>query len=59
MSRVARGWPLGAGAVGALCLLGAPAPAAPKVEVEEVVATCPSPDNGAGPLWCYGAPLVV
>jgi hypothetical protein len=29
------------------------------VEVEEVVATCASPNNGAGPLWCYGAPMVV
>jgi hypothetical protein len=31
----------------------------PAVEVEEVVATCKPPDNGAGPLWCYGAPLLV
>ena len=30
-----------------------------RVDVEEVVATCESPNNGAGPLWCYGAPLVV
>lgn len=31
----------------------------PVVEVEEVVATCEPPGNGAGPLWCYGAPLLV
>lgn len=30
-----------------------------EVEVEQVVATCEPPNNGAGPLWCYGAPLVV
>ncbi len=30
-----------------------------RVEVEEVVATCEAANNGAGPLWCYGAPLVV
>jgi hypothetical protein len=29
------------------------------VETEEVVSTYVSPDNGAGPLWCYGAPLLV
>ena len=33
--------------------------AQPVVEVEEVVATCRPPNNGAGPLWCYGAPLLV
>jgi len=33
--------------------------AKPVTEVEEVVATCKPPGNGAGPLWCYGAPLVV
>jgi hypothetical protein len=33
--------------------------AEPTTEVEEVVATCQPPGNGAGPLWCYGAPLVV
>ncbi|MDP2898414.1 MAG: hypothetical protein Q8Q12_17890 [bacterium] len=31
----------------------------PVVEVEEVVCTYVPPDNGAGPLWCYGAPLIV
>jgi hypothetical protein len=31
----------------------------PTIEVKEVVATCMPPDNGAGPLWCYGAPLLV
>ncbi|KPL09137.1 hypothetical protein AMJ85_07125, partial [candidate division BRC1 bacterium SM23_51] len=29
------------------------------VEAEEAVTTCASPNNGAGPLWCYGAPLLV
>jgi hypothetical protein len=29
------------------------------VEVDEIVATCESPGNGAGPFWCYGSPLVV
>src|SRR3954467_4280156 len=33
--------------------------AQPVVEVEEVVATCRPPNNGAGPLWCYGSPLLV
>lgn len=28
------------------------------VETEDVVTTCGSPDNGAGPYWCYGAPLL-
>ncbi len=28
------------------------------VEVEETVCTSGSPNNGAGALWCYGAPLV-
>src|SRR5688572_11718980 len=31
----------------------------PVTEIEETVATCTPPNNGAGPLWCYGAPLVV
>lgn len=31
----------------------------PSVEVEEVVCEYLSPNNGAGPLWCYGAPLLV
>jgi hypothetical protein len=29
------------------------------VEREEAMATCASPNNGAGPIWCYGAPLLV
>jgi len=33
--------------------------AQPVVEVEEVIATCRPPNNGAGPLWCYGSPLLV
>ncbi len=40
------------------CLFGLGA-AEPATEVEEVVATCKPPGNGAGPLWCYGAPLLV
>ncbi|MGQ9525311.1 MAG: hypothetical protein ACUVTZ_10785 [Armatimonadota bacterium] len=28
-------------------------------DAEEVVAACQPPNNGAGPLWCYGAPLIV
>ena len=28
-------------------------------EVEETITTYVPPDNGAGPLWCYGAPLMV
>ncbi len=34
-------------------------PRAPVVQMEDVVCTYVSPDNGAGPLWCYGAPLLV
>ncbi len=30
-----------------------------KVEVEEDITTCLPPNNGAGPFWCYGSPLVV
>ncbi|MCX8036865.1 MAG: hypothetical protein N3D11_07395 [Candidatus Sumerlaeia bacterium] len=29
------------------------------VEVEETITTCAAPNNGAGPFWCYGAPLMV
>src|SRR4051812_17469523 len=46
----------------ALIWLSASLPAAASValvEAEEVVATCKPPNNGAGPLWCYGAPLIV
>jgi len=28
------------------------------VLTEETVATCEPPNNGSGPLWCYGAPLL-
>jgi len=31
----------------------------PVVEVEEVVTTYVNPNNGSGPLWCYGASLLV
>ncbi len=47
---------------GACCtLLNVPAEElrGPLVEVEEVVCTYAPPGNGAGPLWCYGAPLLV
>lgn len=30
-----------------------------RVSTEESIATCEPPNNGAGPLWCYGAPLLV
>ncbi|MER3473063.1 MAG: hypothetical protein C4335_03325 [Armatimonadota bacterium] len=30
-----------------------------RVLAEETIATCEPPNNGAGPLWCYGAPLIV
>lgn len=29
------------------------------VEEESIVSTCSPPGNGAGPFWCYGAPLIV
>ncbi len=29
-----------------------------RLVIEETVATWVSPDNGSGPTWCYGAPLV-
>ena len=35
------------------------AQATPVVEIEDVVTRYVSPNNGAGPLWCYGAPLLV
>jgi hypothetical protein len=41
--------------VATLFWIGRPA----TVEMEEVVATCKPPNNGAGLLWCYGAPLLV
>ncbi|MBM3211368.1 hypothetical protein FJZ33_04045 [Candidatus Poribacteria bacterium] len=28
------------------------------VEIEEIVTQCASPNNGAGPFWCYGSPLI-
>ena len=33
--------------------------AGPTTVVEEVVATCQAPNNGAGPLWCYESGLIV
>jgi len=32
---------------------------APRVVVDETVTTCEPPNNGAGPFWCYGSPLMV
>ncbi len=29
-----------------------------RVLAEETIATCEPPNNGSGPLWCYGAPLI-
>jgi len=29
-----------------------------QVLTEEIVTTCEPPNNGSGPLWCYGAPLI-
>jgi len=46
-------------AIGILLLCSSVLAIQPIVEVEEVVASCLPPDNGAGPLWCYGAPLLV
>lgn len=43
------------GLITALC----PAGFNPIVEVEEGVTRTQPPNNGAGPLWCYGAPLIV
>lgn len=40
------------------CIALAAPPAVPVVEAEDIVATYAPADNGAGPLWCYGAPLI-
>jgi hypothetical protein len=32
---------------------------APRVVIDETVTMCEPPNNGAGPFWCYGSPLVV
>ncbi|MGC8784233.1 MAG: hypothetical protein ACP5RN_07590 [Armatimonadota bacterium] len=29
-----------------------------RVTAEETIATCEPPNNGSGPLWCWGAPLL-
>ena len=39
--------------------VGAEVRAGVTTEVEEVVATCGAPNNGAGPFWCSGAPMLV
>ncbi|GIV16828.1 MAG: hypothetical protein KatS3mg022_2263 [Armatimonadota bacterium] len=31
----------------------------PRVIIEETIATCEPPNNGSGPLWCWGAPLLI
>lgn len=41
------------------CIMLVFAQSMPVVEVEEMLTTCAPPGNGAGPFWCYGAPLVV
>lgn len=55
--------PIGATAALLIGLLASPSPADPTTEVEEVVTTfMPVEDgagNGAGHLWCYGAPMLV
>ncbi|MBT5711133.1 hypothetical protein HOI71_08840, partial [Candidatus Poribacteria bacterium] len=40
------------------CIAIVAARAVPVVEVEDTVATYAPANNGAGPLWCYGAPLI-
>ncbi|GIV83007.1 MAG: hypothetical protein KatS3mg052_0014 [Candidatus Roseilinea sp.] len=30
-----------------------------EIVAEEIVTTYEPPDNGAGPLWCYGSPIIV
>ena len=40
-------------------LSGSAAQIIPVVEAEEDICRYVSPDNGAGPLWCYGAPAMV
>lgn len=34
-------------------------PLLPRVLIEEDIVTVESPNNGSGPLWCYGAPVLV
>jgi hypothetical protein len=40
------------------CLIMAFSQITVSVEAEETVTTCASPNNGAGPFWCYGSPLI-
>lgn len=42
-----------------LLMIGGAAVAGPVVEVEEVIAHCEPPDNGASPFWAYGSPMLV
>jgi hypothetical protein len=51
---------LGASAWG-ICCIHAVAAAEDKVvvEIEEAITNYTNPNNGSGPLWCYGAPLLV
>jgi hypothetical protein len=59
MRRLSSMCPVGWAVVSWLGCLSGLGAAGPVTEVEEVVATCKPPGNGAGPLWCYGAPLLV
>ena len=59
MRRVSSACPIGWAVVSWLGCLSGLGAVEPVTEVEEVVATCEPPGNGAGPLWCYGAPLLV
>ena len=59
MGRRLDAWQIVPAVVLILGVPGAVGAAGPETVVEDVVATCRPPGNGAGPLWCYGAPLVV
>ena len=57
-ARVAPARLIGWAALAAAGVAGARAADVGVVEVEEVVASAVEAGNGAGPLWCYGAPLI-
>ncbi|MBN1126779.1 MAG: hypothetical protein JXA82_17370 [Sedimentisphaerales bacterium] len=42
----------------AVFLIGCITQSKPVVEVEEIITSFAPANNGAGPLWCYGAPLI-
>ncbi|HUT32424.1 MAG TPA: hypothetical protein VNE39_03005 [Planctomycetota bacterium] len=57
---------LGLGAAGVVALVPRSAahseeraPLAFQVVAEEVIATYADPNNGSGPMWCYGSPTIV